>query len=241
MQYYRRKPLNLSQSYFPKLEDVVDSGMLQEPSAEIEPLMPDPASLVQSAASILDEEMELGAIAAKSLPQSSVNPTLPGLSEALPTNGLLKDVHQFVDKFAEAIAQMPQPMGYDLPSPFVDGISSSQDECASVPILRSRQSIRAGEVGSLTFKLHNDSETAASFILHCTDLLSESGGRIASQAVEFTPQNVQLKQDASIEVMLKLRVPPGSIPGIYSGLLIASELAYLQAVIRLTVEDTRMS
>jgi hypothetical protein len=236
MQYYRRKPLNLSQSYFPKFEDIADPGMLQDPLAAIEPLMPDPASLVQSAASILDEEMELGAIAAKSLPQSSVNPTLPGLSEALPTNGLLKDVREFVDKFAEAIAQMPQPMGYDLPIPLAEGISSSQAESEGVPILRSRQSIRAGEVGSLTFKLHNDSETAASFTLHCTDLLSGSGGRIASQAVEFTPQNVQLKQDASIEVMLKLRVPPGSIQGIYSGLLIASELSYLQAVITFMVE-----
>jgi hypothetical protein len=241
MQYYRRKPLNLSQNYLPALEDVTDPGMLQEPSAAIEQLMPDPASLVQSAASILDEEMELGAIAAKSLPQYGGNPTIPGQTEVLPTNGLLKDIHQFVDKFSEAIAQMPQPTGYDLPMPLVGGISSSQDECDSVPILRSRQSIRAGEVRSLTFKLHNDSETATSFTLHCTDLLSGSGGRIASQAVEFTPQNVQLKQDASIEVMLKFRVPQGSIPGIYSGLLIASELSYLQAVIRFIVEDTRIS
>jgi hypothetical protein len=236
MQYYRRKPLNLSQNYLPALEDVADPGMLQDPLAAIEPLMPDPASLVQSAASILDEEMELGAIAAKSLPQYGVNPPIPGQTEVLPTNGLLKDIHQFVDKFSEAIAQMSQPMGYDLPMPFVDGISTSQSECDSVPILRSRQSIRAGGVGSLAFKLHNDSETAASFTLHCTDLLSGSGGRIASQAVEFTPQNVQLKQDASIEVMLKFRVPPGSIPGIYSGLLIASEFSYLQAVITFKVE-----
>jgi hypothetical protein len=240
MQYYRRKPLNLSQNYLPALEDVTDPGILQEPSAAIEQLMPDPASLVQSAASILDEEMELGAIAAKSLPQYGGNPTIPGQTESLPTNGLLKDIHQFVDKFSEAIAQMPQPMGYDLPIPLVGGISSSQNECDSVPILRSRQSIRVGEVGSLTFKLHNDSETAASFTLHCTDLLSGSGGRIASQAVEFTPQNVQLKQDASIEVMLKFRVPPGSIPGIYSGLLIASDLSYLQGVITFIVEDMRI-
>ncbi len=236
MQYYRRKPLNLSQSYLPTLEDAVDSGMLQDLPASVEPLMPDPASLVQSAASILDEEMKLGAITAKSLPQYGVNPTIPGQTDALPTNGLLKDIHEFVDKFAEVIAQVPQPMGYDLPLPLAEGISSSQDECESVPILRSRQSIRAGEVGSLTFKLHNDSETAASFTLHCTDLLSGSGGRIASQAVEFTPQNVQLKQDDSIEAMLKFRVPQGSIPGIYSGLLIASELSYLQAVITFNVE-----
>jgi hypothetical protein len=236
MQYYRRKPLNLSQNYLPGPEDVIDSGMLQDASTTVEQLMPDPASLVQSAASILDEEMELGAIAAKSLPQYAGNPTIPGQTEVLPTNGLLKDIHQFVNKFSEAIAQMPQPMGYDLPMTLVDGISSSQDECDSVPILRSRQSIRSGEVGSLTFKLHNDSETAASFTLHCTDLLSGSGGRIASQAVEFTPQNVQLKQDASIEVKLKFRVPTGSIPGNYSGLLIASEFSYLQAAIAFNVE-----
>jgi hypothetical protein len=236
MQYYRRKPLNLSQNYVSTLGDVVDSGMVQDPSAAIAPLMPDPASLVQSAASILDEEMELGTIAAKSLPQYGVNPPIPGQTEVLPTNGLLKDIHQFVDKFSEAIAQMPQLMGYDLPMPFVDGLSTSQSECDSVPILRSRQSIRAGEVGSLTFKLHNDSETAASFTLHCTDLLSGSGGRIANQAVEFTLQNLQLEKDAEVEVTLKCKVPPGSIPGIYSGLLIASELSYLQAVITFMVE-----
>jgi hypothetical protein len=236
MQYYRRKPLNLSQNYLPALEDVIDPGMLQDTSTTVEQLMPDPASLVQSAASILDEEMELGAIAAKSLSQYGGNPTISGQTEVLPTNGLLKDIHQFVDKFSEAISQMPQPTGYDLPLPLAEGISSSQDECDSVPMLRSRQSVRIGEVGSLTFKLHNDSETAASFTLHCTDLLSGSGGRIVSQAVEFTPQNVQLKQDSSIEVMLKFRVPQGSIPGIYSGLLIASELSYLQAVIRFNVE-----
>jgi len=233
MQYYRRKPLNLSQNYLPALEDVIDPGILQDASTTVEQLIPDPASLIQSAASILDEEMELGAIAAKSLPQYGGNPTIPGQTEVLPTDGLLKDIHQFVDKFSEAIAQMPPSMGYDFPIP-------SQDECESVPILRSRQSIRVGEVGSLTFKLHNDSETAASFTLHCTDLLSGSGGRIASQTVEFTPQNVQLKQDASIEVMLKFRVPPGSIPGIYSGLLIASDLSYLQAVITFIVEDMRI-
>lgn len=236
MQYYRRKPLNLSQNSGSLLGDGFDSGILPDSAALVEPLMPDPVSLVQSAASILDEEMELGAIAAKSLPQSGVNPTLYGQSKPLPTNGLLKDVHQFVDKFAETIAQMPQPIGYDLPMTLLDGISSSQDECDSVPILRSCQSVRAGEIGSLAFKLHNDSETAASLTLHCTDLLSGSGGRIVSQAVELTPQNVQLEQDASIEVMLKFRVPQGSIPGIYSGLLIAAELSYLQAVITFNVE-----
>ncbi|NJM77018.1 MAG: hypothetical protein HC852_16050 [Acaryochloridaceae cyanobacterium RU_4_10] len=232
MQYYRRKPLNLAQNYGSVLGDAVDLEMLPDPSAAIAPLMPDPASLIQSAASILDEEMELGAIAAKALPQYGVNPTTYGQAESLSANGLLKDAHQFLDRFAEVITQMSQSMGYDL--------SLSQAECESVPILRSRQSVRAGEVGTLTFKLHNDSETAASFTLHCTDLLSGSGGRISSQAVEFTPQNIQLEKDALLEVTLRFRVPAESIPGTYSGLLIASQLSYLKAVIVVIVQDPRI-
>jgi hypothetical protein len=237
MQYYRRKPLNLPQNSVSALEDAVNSGMLSDPSASVEPLMPDPASLVQSAASILDEEMELGAIAAKSLPQSGVNPRTYEQAEPLPQNALLKDVHQFVDKFAEVITQIPQPKGYDLPIPLAEGMSAPQDEYESAPILRPHQSVRAGEVGSLTFKLHNDSETAASFTLCCTDLLSGSGGRILSQAVVFTPQSVHLEKDAVINVNLKFKVPPGSILGTYSGLLIASELSYLQAVLTFNVES----
>ena len=84
-------------------------------------------------------------------------------------------------------------------------------------------------------KLNNDHVTAAHVELFCTDLFSTSGARIPQHNVTLTPNRLELQPDAYANVALEIQVPLGSRSGTYSGLVMASGLSYLCAVIALEV------
>ena len=84
-------------------------------------------------------------------------------------------------------------------------------------------------------KLNNDDANPAQVALFCSDLFSASGVRIPQQQVRLTPDRLELASDAYAEMTLDIAVPAGSRPGAYCGLLLASGLSYLCAVIMIEV------
>jgi hypothetical protein len=249
MQHYRRKPLNLTSNLtspnsvpsrgaaLPERPgaDLVPMALVQQPMEEAAPdaLMADPAALVQQAASILEEEMAAGFQAAQQ--GTPGNTMLPPLIPTTDPGGLLKNIHTFIDQFAQVLAQRPLPINRLTPS--LDPIAAANILSASdsMPLLRSPHPVPTGELANLVFKIHNDSDQPVMVRFFGTDLWSSAGDRIPSSAMTFMPQNFPLEPDETKEVNVGVKVPPGTPANHYSGLAMASDLSDLAAAIMLAV------
>ncbi len=203
--------------------------------------MQDAAALVQKAASILDEEMAAGVIAARDARRPASGSAAGSMGEPSGANKQLRrDVHDFIDAFADWVTRMQGPLGEWLAA--MGGTEGDAEQTGleakheSVPVLRPREPVRAGGRAKIALKVHNDNTQPARLTLCCTDLLSSSEYRIPEHQVVFTPRELKLEPDASMEVNLHIGVPQGTPAGTYSALLVASGLPYLRAVIALEVE-----
>jgi hypothetical protein len=251
MQHYRRKPLNLTSnltslnSVSPRVAvlpersgtDPIDAptDLVQQTIEEAAPdaLMADPAALVQRAASILEEEMAAGAQAAQQgTPEDTM---LPSLNSTTDPGGILKNIHTFIDQFAQVLAQRPLPMNGLTPSLDPMAAANILSASNSLPLLRSPHPVQVGELVNLVFKIHNDSDQPVMVRFLGTDLWSSAGDRIPSSAMTFMPQNFPLEPDETKEVKVGVKVPPGTPANHYSGLAIASDLSDLAAAILLAV------
>ncbi|MGB8701259.1 MAG: hypothetical protein WCD18_17745 [Thermosynechococcaceae cyanobacterium] len=260
MQHYRRKPLNLtnpssgsyrsdtavlpgtrSARWSATVPDSLGADLLETPAAvaqgtteetALETLMADPAALVQQAAAILEEEMAMGGQAAQ--PVSPIDAMRPSLSPSMGSDGLLKEVHAFIDQLAQVMAQRPLPMTgptYGLDSLGANVLSAS----SSLPLLRSPLPAPVGELTNLVFKVYNDSDQSVPVSFLGTDLWSSTGDRITSSAVTFMPQSLTLAPDEIAEVAMGILVPLGTPANTYSGLAMASGLSDVVGAIALEV------
>ena len=253
MQYYRRKPLNLTtvtqellqtdpasllhgrrpRPLSPELETKAEKILVSlealapptETSTSI-PQMADPTALLQQAADILQQEI------ASSLPTIGNSGTIGSRSSPAPTVGitpdLLTNVHQFVDQLAQVIGQRCRLEG-TLPAS-----GPVADDGSQLPLLRS-PSVQPGETANLSFKVHNDSNQSVETRFFGTDLVSSAGDRIPGNRIIMTPQRLVLSPDQIIEVSVRIEVPLKTPANIYFGQVIASNLSDLAAVVRLTV------
>ena len=253
MEYYRRKPLPLIDQVLPEtvndalvsavnhahtplpspalstpsteiLQDVIPD--LGQPAAEKPEPMPSPKALVQQADSILK-----GDIAGQKAPSTPFEflSTSSSPPSTYSVQGLVADMHTFVETLAKVISHKPQLLGQK-------GQASSQDE-ASVPLLQPQHALQSGEDAQLSFQVHNDSHQSIQVKFLCTDLHSCTGERIPSHAMSVTPPILSLEPDIMASITILVQVPQVLTPGEYSGLLMATELSYLKAVISLNISQ----
>ncbi len=183
---------------------------------------------------IHDEEMAAGVLAARDARRPASGSARTSLNEHPgESDQLLRDVHDFIDAFADLVTRLQGPLGEWMAAPAGNRGNAEQE---SVPVLRPREPIRAGERAKISVKLHNDDAQLARLTPRCTDLLSSTGYRIPAHQVEFSPPELALGPDASEEITLHIGVPQETPEGTYSGLLLASGLPYLCAVIAIEVE-----
>jgi hypothetical protein len=196
----------------------------------------DPAALVPDAAAILDEEMAAGMRAAyDARPPGSGSWNAQGRSGRGTPNEWLRDLHNLVDALGNVLPRAQDYLAKAQEQAAGAGLGQQYDQYESVPVLRPRAPVRAGEHARVSMKLNNDDANPAQVELFCSDLFSALGVRILQRQVRLTPERLKLAPDACAEIAVDIVVPAGSRPSAYCGLLLASGLSYLCAVIMIEV------
>jgi hypothetical protein len=179
------------------------------------------ASIVSQAASILDEEMARGVLAA-----SGVAAAAPGRADA--ATPLLRRAHEFVDSLAKV---WPGLQGV-LPPLAASPASSAVERVAEVG---PRATVRPGQRATISMAVRNSESRAVRIVPVATDLIGSRGGRIASSLLDFSPPEFDLEPGRETDLTIGTVVPNDAAPGCYSGLLVVRGIDYLRALITIEV------
>ena len=184
----------------------------------------EPASIVSQAASVLDEEMAKGVLAAR---QSAT--TAPyGPSNA--SNPVLRQMHELVDNVAAMWPSLQSTAGQRVAAP--KATASDADGLAE---LRPRATVKPGQRATISMALSNSESRPVRLVPVATDLLGSRGGRIACSLLEFTPQELNLEPQEQRDLQITATVPADATPGCYTGLLVVRGVEYLRALITIEV------
>jgi hypothetical protein len=194
----------------------VTADMVSEPTA----------SIVSQAASVLDEEMARGVLAAR-----NVGPAAPyGSPGAI--NPVLRQMHEFVDNLAAlwpslqgAPAQPLQRVEYQQPATDTDALAE----------VKPRATVKPGQRATISMTLRNNESRAVQLTPTATDLLGSRSGRVPCSLFEFTPSALTLEPREERDLAIATTVPVDAAPGCYSGLLVVRGLDYLRALITIEV------
>jgi hypothetical protein len=197
--------------------------------AEASTTLREAATLVGSAASILNEDMAAGVLAAR---QARADGPLRQNSSRLPGPDfkmLLREAHDFVDAIS---AVLPKLQGGA-----TDWLGSPENHAIKAEDITQleQKTARAGDVARINIKLHNDNAESIRLVPHCTSLLGDTGYRITEERLTFTPSQIQLGADESASVALDVSVPDDCAKGLYAGIVKVSGAPHLCAVVSLEV------
>lgn len=185
-------------------------------------------SLVHSAASILNEDVAAGVLAARDARVGSVMPSSTATRDGMESRQLLRQAHDFVDAIASLLPRLQDGASSMFNSAATAGPSASASD--QVTVLRPSAPVRPGEVARLTVKLHNDSANVVKLAVHCGGLLTSSGRCIGADLVSITPREASLGADERVDAVLELRIPHDGEKGRYAGVVMVSGAPDLCAV-----------
>lgn len=250
MQHYRRKPLQLIDQGLPEsvtgiLDQVLpsiasesgelatDPKALTEPVAQvIQPMagetIPTPETLVQQAATILDNDLSTPLDSAQTVASPlDLGTTTPPRPNSYSVPGLVDEMHGFVNELANLLS-----LKSNLPGSISESAPSSE---VGVPLLQPAHPSHAGETIQISFKVHNDRSEPTQTKVLCTDLHSCQGDLIAQDAISIAPNPLSLAPDATESINISIHLPQHLPKGEYSGILMATELSYLKAMVSVNV------
>ena len=184
-------------------------------------------SIVSQAASVLDEEMARGVLAAR----STAGTAPQGYSNA--GNPMLRQMHEFVENLA---ALWPNLQGGAAKGPATYQMATSDAE--PLAEVRPRATVKPGERVTISMRLRNSESQPVRLVPTATDLLGSRGGRIPYSLLEFTPAEIALEPQEQKDLAISTTVPVDAAPGCYSGLLVVRGLDYLRALITIEVAST---
>ena len=180
------------------------------------------SSIVTQAASILDEEMARGVLAARRSPYG-------GTSESTGANPMLRQVHDLLDNVAAAWHGLQGvPAGLPGRQPAVG--------TAEAPARLRPATVHAGARATISLLLRNSESRALRLRPAATDLVGSRGGRIPASLVECIPADVDLGPQEQRELTIAVSIPADTSSGCYSGLLVVRGLEYLRALVTIEVE-----
>ena len=182
------------------------------------------ASIVAQAASVLDDEMAKGVLAAR---RTGATGSYRQLDAA---NPVLRQMHEVVDNLAKLWPSLQTGVIPQLPSAAQPAYDA--DPLAEV---RPRATVKPGQRATISMTLRNSENRAVKLVPAATDLLGSRGGRIAASLLECTPSEITLQPQEERDLMISTNVPADTGPGCYSGLLVVRGLDYLRALITIEV------
>lgn len=101
----------------------------------------------------------------------------------------------------------------------------------AAPVVSPTGPAAPGETAEATVSLVNEDEYLAQIKFFGTDLVSQDGARIQADNLVFHPQVLMLEAGKSADITVRVVVPAQTMHGTYSGLIRASKLYYLHAVL----------
>jgi hypothetical protein len=108
---------------------------------------------------------------------------------------------------------------------------------AVIPSLTFPSAVKPGQAVDIPMTLENESDQSTeAFFLHSSDLVNTTGERISADQISFAPEELAIEPRSSAVVTVTVRVPKGTPPGVYSGLLQATQLKQLRAVLSIQIE-----
>ncbi|MDX6400570.1 MAG: hypothetical protein QOF27_1176 [Gaiellaceae bacterium] len=195
--------------------------------------------IVSRASTILEEELAAGIGAAKQIESRFLN-----VSEMRSTNTdevmarFRKDAHEVVDIVLDLLNVPTRSLGGLGARASVGEESAGRTvgTGADSPTIRLPDVVPAGTSAAVPFSLENDGETpTAEFEFQATDLVNAGGDAILGQHVRFEPAKLTIAPHDRESVTISVEVPVGTAPGVYSGLVLASKLERLRAVLVVSV------
>ena len=199
--------------------DLPGSALGEAPEAALTQV----SSIVEQAASILDEEMARGVLAAA---RRSGGGSLGPAEGATP---VLRQMHELVDNIAAM-----WPSGQSLP-PFHVAPAARGRDTEGLADVRPNGAVRAGERATISMALRNSEGRRVTLVPMVTDLLGSRGGRLPSAQLECTPSNLDLAPNEERDITITATVPAGTVAGCYCGLLVVKGVDYLRALITIEV------
>jgi hypothetical protein len=195
------------------------------PSLPLQPEGQPSATIVSEAASILDEEMARGVLAARET-KAVASPT----SADQP---VLRQVHELIDNIAR---MWPSGLRAAGSSPASPAALPQVDAHESVPTLKPPSAIRPGRPGSLSMTLCNNEDRPVLLTPRATDFISDRGDRMASAVLQFQPAEIRLEPGEQQQLTGQIAVPVDTRPGCYTGLVVVSGVDYLRALVAIEVQ-----
>ena len=194
--------------------------------------------VVFQAASILEEEIAAGIVAAKQVEgRLTKSDAAPSASRNTLMKRFRRDLHEVIDMILDVVdvavdyadRQSPSAKGPLGTSPRK---SSSPASNGQVGIHIATGSVKAGESVAIAMKLENNVDTSTGeFGFLSSDLVSASGDRIAAAQVEFSPAVVSIEPHQTEEVTIAVSVPQGKPAGSYAGVIQTTRVGQPQALL----------
>jgi hypothetical protein len=162
-------------------------------------------------------------------------------SQGISAGQLQEQVKVLIDQFV-ALASRAQPLGTALPQAMlVRGRESSADPAGltiePAPVLSPSGPVAPGSTAQVSIKLVNEDDQPAYVGFLSTALVGEDGAQIPAVNVSFHPREMTLEPGRNGAVIVSVTIPAQARGGFYSGLLRASRLEYLHAVLVVQVES----
>jgi hypothetical protein len=240
MPYFQRKPID------GLLDPVLSPGLpsrvraLAEPIAAASTIIGAPAAvtgIVEQAKAVLASERPSGN-AAPLWRSAAADPVAS--TQRTRISELQEQVNRLVEQFV-ALTARPPSIASEVPS-FANALEQQQySDTAGMtiqpaPVLTAASPVRRGETAQISISLVNEDERPARIAFISTGLIGDAGERIGPERVSFQPQEVTLQPGDSGKVHVRVDVPVQMSCGVYSGLVRASRLDYLHAVMVVQVE-----
>jgi hypothetical protein len=153
---------------------------------------------------------------------------------------LQEQVYALVEQLAALVSRPAVPAsGAPLtPSYLAQQPASTAAECIvePAPVLSPTRPVAPGGTTQINISLVNEDEQSAQIAFFCTELIGEDGRCIPAERVSFQPRELLLSPGKTGQVTVRIIIPEETHCGVYSGLVRASKLDYLHAVLVVQVE-----
>ncbi len=192
------------------------------------------SKLVRNADAVLQEELQGR--------ESRDNDQMQGVLSAIPMdpestlNLLLQRETNFADTLMKVLKQRPEQLTQIAAQLANMEQPTKGSEFIPFPLLNVSSPVSPGNVGQIAFSLINDSGSeAANYALHTTDLVGKDGKRIPATFINVSPNASIIQPGETVDGHLEIRVPSGTPPGTYAGLLKTDDINRLIAIVQLAV------
>jgi hypothetical protein len=198
--------------------------------------------IVNRAASILEEELAAGIGVTQTIEQKYMDvAALRAADSQAVIQRFRKDAHDVVDILIDLVNAATNTLGGLSERAVSIGLGQPRKAAergagGAIPSLAVPTVAKPGEAVEIPMTLENESDKPTeAFYFHSSDLVNTTGERISAQQISFSPERLVIEPRKVTTVTVLVRVPDDASPGIYSGLLQATRMDQLRAVLSIQI------